>query len=174
MNHLEHLRGADEIRIIMVCLGNICRSPSAEAVMRERVATHGLQHVVVDSAGTGDWHQGDGADRRAVKAWESRGYEHAHRARQFQSEWFTERELILVMDEDNRNTLLSRATGSTDHIHYLREFDPALAHVDPNGPNADALHVPDPYFGGPEGFEEMLDMIERACDGLVERLQAIR
>ena len=174
MIDLEHLRDADEIRVIMVCLGNICRSPSAEAVMRERVATHGLDHVIVDSAGTGDWHQGEGADRRAVHAWEARGYEHAHRARQFRREWFDERDLILVMDDANRSALLSRAPGKAENIFYLRQFDPELAHIDPDGRDAALLHVPDPYFGGPEGFETMLDMIERACDGLVERLQALR
>lgn len=166
MTELEHLRGADEVRIIMVCLGNICRSPAAEVVLRQRLHEAGLTHVTVDSAGTGGWHEGDGANPRSIAAWERRGYEGDHRARQFRHEWFAQRDLILVMDDDNYETLVSRApdTDAATRIHYLRAFD------------ADAQDriVPDPYYGTESDFEHMLDLIERACDGLVARLVELR
>lgn len=173
MIDLEHLRGATDIRLIMVCMGNICRSPAAEVVMRDRLERHGLTHITVDSAGTGNWHEGDGADRRSVNAWEARGYRHTHRARAFRREWASERDLILVMDENNHSTLVSRHPQAGERIAYLRSFDPALSHVDPAA-EPDLLEVPDPYYGGADGFESMLDMIERACDGLAQRLADLR
>ena len=160
-----------ELRIIMVCMGNICRSPAAEVVLRHKLDAAGIDWVQVDSAGTGGWHEGDGADPRSQSTWERRGYAGNHIARQFRREWFDERDLILVMDSDNYETLLSRTTQPEHHakVRYLRSYDPALADVE----GADALEVPDPYYGGPQGFERMLDLIERACDGLIPRLQAL-
>lgn len=156
-------------RIIMVCMGNICRSPAAEVVLRSMLNDAGLGHIEVDSAGTGGWHEGDGADPRSQAAWERRGYRHRHRARKFRGEWFEQRDLILVMDEDNHATISAR-TQEPRHlakIRYLREFDPFVDDIrDPA-----ALEVPDPYYGGVDGFEHMLDLIERACAGLVEHLQ---
>ena len=157
-------------RIIMVCMGNICRSPAAEMVLRAKLAASGLDSIDIDSAGTGGWHEGDGADPRSRSAWERRGYSGAHTARQFRREWFDERDLILVMDANNFETLTAR-TRDPEHlskVRYLRSFDPTLAGVD----DVDALEVPDPYYGGPQGFEHMLDLIERACDGLIEQLQS--
>lgn len=156
-------------RIIMVCMGNICRSPAAEVVLRSMLEDAGLGHIEVDSAGTGGWHEGDGADPRSQAAWERRGYRHRHRARKFRSEWFEQRDLILVMDEDNYATLTAR-THEEAHlakVRYLREFDPQV--TDATDPAA--LEVPDPYYGGVDGFEHMLDLIERACAGLVAELR---
>lgn len=156
-------------RIIMVCMGNICRSPAAEVVLRSMLTDAGLDHIEVDSAGTGGWHEGDGADSRSQAAWERRGYRHRHRARKFRTEWFDERDLILVMDQDNYATLSGRTRndGQRAKIRYLREFDPLAG--DPT--DAANLEVPDPYYGGVDGFEHMLDLIERACAGLVEALR---
>lgn len=158
-----------ETRIIMVCMGNICRSPAAEVVLRQYLADAGVEDVLVDSAGTGGWHEGDGADPRSRAAWERRGYTGRHTARQFRPQWFEERDLILVMDEDNHATLSARTRAPEHHakIRYLRSFDPALAGVtDPA-----LLEVPDPYYGGTDGFEHMLDLIEAACAGLVDELR---
>lgn len=164
-------RRRPEYRVIMVCLGNICRSPAAEVVLRRKLELAHLDHVVVDSAGTGGWHAGDCADPRSQAAWKSRGYQGEHHARQFRREWLDQRDLVLVMDGQNQATLLALADTDEQRsrIRYLREFDPTL----PSG-TADAgqLEVPDPYYGGAQGFEHMLDLIERSCDGLVEALRA--
>ena len=157
------------MRIIMVCSGNICRSPAAEVVLRHKLDDAGITGVIVDSAGTGSWHEGDDADPRSRAAWERRGYAGRHTARQFLRAWFDERDLILVMDAHNYETMLGR-THAPEHrakVRYLRSFDPQLAGVE----DTDALEVPDPYYGGPQGFEHMLDLIEAACDGLIAELR---
>ncbi len=163
--NLDDLRGRDEIRIIMVCMGNICRSPAAEVVLRQKLQDSGLTHVIVDSAGTGAWHEGEGANARSVSTWEKRGYRGTHTARQFRKQWFRERDLILVMDDNNYETLIALApdADAADRVHYLRAFDP----------HATDTAVPDPYYGGMEGFEHMLDLIESACDALVEQLHVL-
>ena len=163
--NLEHLRDVPEVRIMMVCMGNICRSPAAEVVLRSKLADAGLSHVVVDSSGTGGWHEGEGANPKSVVTWEKRGYRGTHSARQFRTQWFHERDLILVMDDDNYSTLIGRAPdeAAKARIRYLREFDSARTD----------LEVPDPYYGGMDGFEHMLDLIEVACDGLVAALQSL-
>lgn len=169
---LRHLRDTGELRIMMVCMGNICRSPAAEIVLREKLSAAHIDWVTVDSAGTGAWHEGDGANPRSRNAWERRGYRGDHTARGFRTQWFDERDLILVMDETNHATLLDRTNQLHHHekIHYLRSFDPALAGITDPG----TLEVPDPYYGGPQDFEHMLDLIERACEGLVAQLRASR
>lgn len=170
--NLEHLRGLDEVRIMMVCMGNICRSPAAEVVLRQKLADANIEGVRVDSSGTGGWHEGDGANPRSQAIWERRGYRGKHSARKFQRHWLDERDLILVMDEQNYSALeaLTEEPDQLERVHYLRAFDPALAGSD----DPSTLEVPDPYYGGDEGFEQMLDLIERACDGLVEELGRIR
>ncbi len=158
-------------RIIMVCMGNICRSPAAEVVLRHKLGAAGIDAIAVDSAGTGGWHAGDGADPRSRAAWERRGYRGGHTARQFQAEWFDERDLILAMDVDNLTTLRARTRTEAQvrRITLLRAFDPAVQDADAR--DLTHLEVPDPYYGGAEGFEHMLDLIEAACDGLVARLR---
>jgi protein-tyrosine phosphatase len=148
-------------RIVFVCLGNICRSPMAESVLADRLARRGLaRDVEVTSAGTGGWHVGNGADRRAVTALNGRGYRTAHRARQFRSADFVDFDLVVALDEDNERDLRRLAPDAHEaaKIRLLRSFDPA----------ADGdVTIPDPYYGSPEDFEEALDLIEAACDGLV-------
>lgn len=153
-------------RVIMVCLGNICRSPAAEMVLRAKLDEAGLGHIEVDSAGTGGWHEGEGPDQRSQAAWERRGYTGRHIARQFRKQWFDERDLIVAMDRSNLETLRSgaRTDEQRARIRLLREFDRSER-------SGEVLDVPDPYFGGAEGFEEMMDLIEHACDGLVEWLR---
>lgn len=162
-------------RITAVCLGNICRSPIAEAVIRDRATTAGLGSLVtVDSAGTGDWHLGHGADPRSLSTLANHGYQlEGHIARRIDADWFDGLDLVLAMDSMNYRDLLALAamTDSEPDLRMLRSFDPALAHLEAPHPELD---VPDPYYDGQDGFRAVLSMIEAAAGGLasdlVERL----
>jgi len=157
-------------RITVVCLGNICRSPIGEAVLRARVEDVGLaDRVTVDSAGTGDWHLGHPADPRALAALDAAGYPHDHVARQIRRHWFDDLDLVLAMDQSNYADLRRMMPADGPELRMFRSFDPALAALPEPHPDLD---VPDPYYGGPEGFTEVLDMIEQAVDGLVDGLLA--
>jgi protein-tyrosine phosphatase len=164
---------ADEARyrVTVVCLGNICRSPIGEAVVRDRIQRAGLAgRVVVDSAGTGDWELGSGADRRALAVLAKHGYTlDGHVARQITPAWFGAIDLVVAMDESNHRDLarMIATSGQTTQLRMMRSFDPALAHLPEPHPELD---VPDPYYGGAEGFPLVLDMIEQAADGLVDGL----
>jgi protein-tyrosine phosphatase len=150
-------------RICFVCMGNICRSPTAAVVMRSVLADAGLaERVVVDSAGTGGWHAGGPADERAVEVMRAHGYNAGeHIARQFDAAWFTERDLIVAMDEDNLRALQRLAPpGAGSTLFLLRSFDPQSTPGD--------LDVPDPYYSGPGGFDHVLALVEAACDGLLD------
>jgi protein-tyrosine phosphatase len=160
-------------RITAVCLGNICRSPIAEAVLRDRIEAAGLGDVVVvDSAGTGDWHLGYPADPRTSEILRAHDYElDGHTARQITPEWFSDLDLALAMDSSNYLSLrtLAAQAGKKPDVHMLRAFDPDLAHLSPPHPDLD---VPDPYYGGTGGFSDVLHMIEKAVDGLITQLPA--
>ena len=159
------------LRITAVCLGNICRSPIAEAVIRDRATTAGLGSLVtVDSAGTGDWHLGHGADPRSLSTLASHGYQlEGHISRRIDADWFDGLDLVLAMDSSNYRDLLALATmtDSDPDVRMLRSFDPALAYLEAPHPELD---VPDPYYGGRDGFGAVLSMIEAAADGLVREL----
>lgn len=159
-------------RITVVCLGNICRSPIGEVVLRAQLAESGLaDRVVVDSAGTGDWHLGMGADPRTLATLDAHGYPHDHVARQITPEWMSEIDLLLAMDETNYRDLARMIGGgdSPPELRMMRAFDPDLAQLPEPHPDLD---VPDPYYGGPEGFIEVLGMIERAGAGVVSHVEA--
>jgi protein-tyrosine phosphatase len=154
-------------RICFVCMGNICRSPTAEVVMRARLVDAGLaDRVVVDSAGTAAWHVGAAADERSLAAMTTHGYDgSAHVGRQFDAAWFADRDLVVAMDNKNMQSL--RWMAPPDQVHKLvrlRSFDPAAQGGD--------LDVPDPYYGGVDGFDDVLAMVEAACDGLIEQVRA--
>ncbi|WP_405568421.1 low molecular weight phosphotyrosine protein phosphatase [Streptomyces phaeochromogenes] len=152
-------------RVCFVCTGNICRSPMAESVFRARVAEAGLEGLVeVDSAGTGGWHEGDGADPRTVSVLEAGGYEGAHAARQFHADWFARLDLVIALDAGHLRALrrLAPTEADAEKVRLLRSYDPAVASVS----GAD-LDVPDPYYGGLDGFEECLEMVEAASPGLL-------
>ena len=159
------------LRITAVCLGDICRSPIAEAVIRDRATTAGLGSLVtVDSAGTGDWHLGHGADPRSLSTLASHGYQlEGHISRRIDADWFDGLDLVLAMDSSNYRDLLALAimTDSDPDVRMLRSFDPALAYLEAPHPELD---VPDPYYGGRDGFGAVLSMIEAAADGLVREL----
>jgi low molecular weight protein-tyrosine phosphatase len=152
-------------RLCFVCMGNICRSPMAEVVMRSMVRDAGLEgQIELSSAGTGGWHVGDRADERARATLTRRGYDgESHRARQFAAHWFDDNDLVLAVDESTYSILRSLdVEQSAEKLRLLREFDP-LADGD--------LDVPDPYYGGQRGFDNVLDMVERSCRGLLEHVQ---
>lgn len=151
------------MRILFVCLGNICRSPTAEGVMRRLVAEAGLEEEIeLDSAGTGSWHVGAAPDARATAAARARGTILSGAARRVEPADFDRFDLVLAMDAANLRDLRAVAPAGTEgKIRLLREFDPAVA-------GAPDLDVPDPYYGGDDGFEAVLDMVEAACRGLLE------
>jgi protein-tyrosine phosphatase len=154
------------VRICFVCLGNICRSPTAEAVMRHLVKAAGLTgRIQIDSAGTGDWHVGGQRDKRSQAVGKARGIPLSGVARQFTARDFDRYEHVIAMDRANRDELLrmARDEGDRAKVRMLRSFEP--------GARADA-DVPDPYYGGPLGFEEVFDICERACRGLIAHLQS--
>ena len=159
-------------RICLVCLGNICRSPMAEVVLRTELQRAGLaDRVEVDSAGTGDWHVGEPMYGAARHELTRRGYDGSgHRARQIQRSWLARYDLVLAMDRRNLADLrrLDPEAFAQSRIRLLRLFDPGLA-------PADACHdeVPDPYGGGPEDFGLAFDLIEAAAQGLTAQLAAL-
>jgi protein-tyrosine phosphatase len=150
-------------RVCLVCLGNICRSPMAESVLRAELAAAGLDGaVVVDSAGTGDWHVGDPMDPGARAALASRGHDSsAHQARQFQPSWLSRRDLILAMDARNLADLRRMAHGeAADRIRLFSEV----------GGLRQTRDIPDPWGGGPEEFGHVLDLLGAAAPVIVARL----
>jgi protein-tyrosine phosphatase len=154
--------------ISVVCAGNICRSPIGEVVLRDRLEKAGLE-IFVDSAGTGNWHEGEDANAKTNKVLRESGYEVAHTARQFKNQWFEERDLILVMDLENKKNLLAIAPKEHVHkIHLMRKFDPKLNDLTDDHED---LIVPDPYHEPIDDFYEVLDMLEKAADGLVNLLK---
>lgn len=149
-------------RILFVCLGNICRSSSAEGVMNHLVSGAGLEdQFVIDSAGILSYHRGELPDSRMRAHAIRRGYELTHRSRPVQTEDFYNFDLIIGMDDRNIEDLKDRAPSPEEwkKIHRMTEFCTRFTHTD---------HVPDPYYGGAEGFEYVLDLLEDACAGLLE------
>ncbi|MEQ8145780.1 low molecular weight protein-tyrosine-phosphatase [Streptomyces sp. OP7] len=148
-------------RVCFVCTGNICRSPMAESVFRARVAEAGLgDRVEVDSAGTGGWHEGEGADSRTVAVLRDNGYGAGHTARRFDPSWFARLDLVVALDAGHLRALRRLAPTERDaaKVRLLRSYDPGAG---------DDLDVPDPYYGDREGFEQCLEMVEEASDGLL-------
>lgn len=151
-------------RVLFVCTGNICRSPTAEGVFRKLVADAGLEGLIVaDSAGTHGYHVGEPPDHRTQLAARSRGYDLSGlRARRVVRDDFHRFDLVLAMDREHHGILATLAPPSVGHkLHLMMAFARRSAHDE----------VPDPYYGGPEGFELVLDLLEDAAAGLLERLR---
>jgi protein-tyrosine phosphatase len=149
--------------VLFVCLGNICRSPLAEGVFSHLVETAGLQdRFDIDSAGTGAWHVGEPPDGRAVIVAERHGISLDSRARQLEAEDLERFDYILAMDRSNLSELQEMAalSGAEAGIRLLREYDP----------EEDGDEVPDPYYGGADGFEHVYRMVRRSCETLLDAL----
>jgi protein-tyrosine phosphatase len=152
-------------RICFVCLGNIIRSPLAEHLFLSLSEQAGVSHKYeVDSAGISAYHVGEQADARMRRVAARHGLHYNRRARQFRTSDFDRFDLIMAMDSTNHRDLLDLASNADagSKIHLLREYDPQ------GGPNAP---VPDPYYGGNDGFEEVYRVLERSCEGLLRRLE---
>lgn len=151
------------MKVLFVCLGNICRSPTAEGVLRHKVRAAGLEdRIEIDSAGTGDWHVGKAPDARTRATALRRGYDLSSlRARQVSLADFSRYDLILAMDNANLRDLkhLRGSGGKAELDLFLRRYE---LEID---------EVPDPYYGGEDGFERVLDLVERACDGLLTEVK---
>lgn len=148
-------------RVLFVCLGNICRSPAAEAVLRTRARSRGLD-LVIDSAGTGGWHQGDPADARMIRAAARRGYrlDH-HRARQVELSDFYSFDVLLAMDLRNHADLLAMSPPNREcDIRLFLDFA-----------DTDRRETPDPYYGGDKGFEDVLDLLETGAEAFLDHIE---
>jgi protein-tyrosine phosphatase len=157
---------SDRIGVLFICLGNICRSPLAEGVFRQLVEESGHAHRFdVDSAGTSSYHTGDSPDERTVAVAARRGVNLDHAARQVTAGDLDRFAYIVVMDTNNLTKVRRLADGARPgtEVHLLRSFDPEAG---------SDLEVPDPYFGGVTGFEDVHDMVERACRGLLDHIRA--
>ena len=152
-------------KICFVCLGNIVRSPLGENMFKHLAQQSGAaDHYQVDSAGTGSWHVGEAPDQRMRRVAAKHGLKYDGRARQFRQSDFDKFDLIIAMDIENRANLLRFTNSKQDaaKIQLMRNFDPQA------GPNQS---VPDPYYGGIDGFEEVFTIVERSCQGLLDSLE---
>jgi protein-tyrosine phosphatase len=167
-------------RVTLVCLGNICRSPTAEVVLRQELALAGLSgKVEVDSSGTGDWHLGGPMDPGARAELAAHGYDgSAHRARQFNRSWFGDYDLVIAMDRQNLADLRRMAPDQAtarDRIRLLRSFDPALSPDGAAGQRADRYHgdVPDPYHRSAADYALAFELEQAAARGLAAGLAGL-
>jgi len=144
-----------DVRILFVCLGNICRSPMAEAILRHQLKEAGLGHIEVDSAGTGAWHAGEMADPRTRRTLRSRGINYDGRARQLRAEDFEVFDLILTMDTQNLRDTLGWREARAEKVRRFLEHD-----------------VPDPYYDEAHGFERVYEMLDIGCQRLIAEITA--
>ena len=155
------------MKVLFVCLGNICRSPAAEGVFLHLLAERGLsKDFVADSAGTGGWHVGNPADRRMQAAANRRGIQLPSRARQITLDDLSEFDLVLTMDQSNLDAVRSLAAEAGDRA--TAAIEPMLTYAS----TFTETDVPDPYYGGDAGFEHVLDLLEDACSTLLDKLSA--
>ncbi|MEM9237539.1 MAG: low molecular weight protein-tyrosine-phosphatase [Verrucomicrobiota bacterium] len=150
------------VRVLFVCMGNICRSPAAEIIFRKLVDDEQLnERIEIDSAGTIGYHAGNPPDPRMSAALERRGYEIEGRSRQITRDDLDDFDHVLVADEDNLHDVLGLDSSKADKVQLLTDF--STEH--------EASHVPDPYYGGSRGFEKVADLVEDACAGLLDHLK---
>ena len=153
-----------DINLLFVCLGNICRSPAAEGIMKKMISDEGLEdRVFVDSAGTSNWNEGNTPDERMRKHGAKRGYDFCSEARTFKSSDFNKFDYILVMDSNNYMNVKKLAKSEEDFSKVYRMTDFSI--------NFTQDHVPDPYYGGDDGFELVMNLLEDACRGLLKEVK---
>ncbi len=163
---IDYLKGQPEVTISMVCMGNICRSPMAAAILFNRKSEISSPKIIVDSSGTGAWHVGEGPNPMSKQTWEKHGLQYDHTAKKFSKNDFYSSDLILVMDSSNYSNVMALANEDVKHkVFYLRQFDPEL-----RGAKIENLEVPDPYSLPIGHFEAVYEMIDKAITGLLQEL----
>jgi protein-tyrosine phosphatase len=163
---IDYLKGQPEVTISMVCMGNICRSPMAAAILFNRKSEISSPKIIVDSSGTGAWHVGEGPNPMSKQTWEKHGLQYDHTAKKFSKNDFYSSDLILVMDSSNYSNVMALANEDVKHkVFYLRQFDPELKDA-----KIENLEVPDPYSLAIGHFEAVYEMIDKAITGLLEEL----
>ena len=157
-------KGGVEIRVLFVCLGNICRSPLAEGLFKHLAAERGLAaRFIVDSCGTGDWHAGEPPDPRMARVAKKRGVSlNGQRARQISGEDLRNFDVVVAMDRSNLRDVKGLGVKPRGELFLLRDYDP----------RSDDPDVPDPYYGGADGFDEVFDIVKRCCECLLERFES--
>ncbi len=151
------------VEVCFVCLGNICRSPLAQGVFEALVKKEGLgNRIIISSAGTSHWHVGSPPDARMQQTARSHGIQLNSRGRQFQAADFKRMDLVLAMDHSNLSILQEMPPGTDDKLFLFRSFDPE---------NNGDLEVPDPYYGGDQGFENVYQMVARTCPKVLDHLK---
>ena len=167
--YLNALKSKSEIHIELVCLGNICRSPIAAAVLHNKSRDLTGPKFLVSSSGTSGWHKGEGASPSSVKVWESAGYKYEHASRPFSVDFFDQKDLILTMDLNNRSEILKSAKSQADinKVMMLRSFDPKLINLDATSCEAELLQVPDPWGQEIMAYREVFQIVDSAIDGLI-------
>lgn len=161
---MRSITSKDPFKIVFVCLGNICRSPTAEGVFQHLVNERGLERFFyVDSAGTSAYHIGERANSKSRKTAEKHGMKLKSRARRFETRDLEEFDLILAMDTENLHNIVALDKGDqfSDKIKMMRDFDP----------NPGDGNVPDPYYGGMDGFEMVFEVVLRSCENLLDELE---
>ncbi|MDR0332658.1 MAG: low molecular weight phosphotyrosine protein phosphatase [Dysgonamonadaceae bacterium] len=159
------MKSQKKTRILFVCLGNICRSPAAEGIMKKMVKERHLQDVIeIDSAGTSGWNDGSFPDPRTLAHGKKRGYDFCSISRKFVSADFDRFDYIVVMDSNNFANVKALATTQeeVEKIHLMTDFCTRITSHD---------HIPDPYYGSASGFELVMDLLEDACEGLLHHLK---
>ncbi len=153
-----------QISVLFICLGNICRSPLAEGVFRALAEERGIAHRFrIESAGTGAWHVGEPPDVRSIEVANEHGIALTGTARRLESSDLAEFQYLIVMDRQNHRdvTNLQELYGDFGALHLLREYDEEAA---------GDMDVPDPYYGGTDGFDRVYQMVRRSCEGLLQEL----
>jgi protein-tyrosine phosphatase len=170
-SYVEALREQPEVNVMMVCLGNICRSPMAAAVLANRSLEIVKPKIVVSSSGTGSWHIGEGPNLKSKQVWEESGYQYDHTVQQFHTQMFNSQDLLLVMDRSNYENVIKLSNSDQDKrkVYFLRQFDPALNSLDPHIDYKN-LEVPDPYYEPIDAYRKVLAMVESSITGLLDVL----
>lgn len=170
-SYLASLSEKSELDVMMICLGNICRSPMAAAVLAHHANKVEIPTIKVSSSGTGSWHVGEGPNPKSRTTWEAAGYSYDHTVQPFKRSMFDQQDLLLVMDRSNYQDVIELASDGNHQqkIFYLRQFDPQLSNLDPTL-DYSKLEVPDPYYEPMSAFQEVLRMVETAVTGLINQL----